>query len=223
MKDIKKVIKEIKEYIDTDISEIVEYHENKNRKEKRGCGHHSIACLIFCCIDYLSAIVYGKKNANPVKFMEEYFKNDYKQKALLIYKMWRHGTVHENDPKVLTDGSKYVGWCSVLLSAEENRKEHLKVYLKKDNPKQYCIVLNLPQLLIDLKNSIEKLIGSLNTNDKLLYSLSKNYEKMTKAKNVNSINKLKEQFNNAIKIAAPNKVLDQKGCVRDKQKYAHDK
>ncbi|MCK5161732.1 MAG: hypothetical protein KAQ99_09190 [Candidatus Aureabacteria bacterium] len=218
MKDIKQVIEEIKKYIDTDISEIIEYHENKNSQEKRNRGHHSIACLIFCCIDYLSAVVYGKNNANPVKFIEEYFKDDYKQKALLVYKIWRHGTVHENDPKILTDGNRDLGWCTVLLSSDKNKKEHLRVFQKENNPNQYCIVLNLPQLVIDLKDSIEKLIGNLNSDYKLSGSLSKNYRKMTKAENVNSINKLKQQFDNAINIVVPNKVLDQKGCVKNKQK-----
>ena len=214
MKDIKKVIEGLEKYIDTDISEIIAYHEKKNSQEIRKCGHHSIACLIFCCVD-LSAIVYGKNNANPVKFIKEYFKDAYKQKSLLVYKMWRHGTVHENDPKVFTNGHNYLGWCTVLLSAEENRKEHLKVYPKEDNLSQYCIVLNLPQLLINLKDSIEKLSKNLNANDKLLRSLSENYEEMTKPEPVKKENKLADQFDQAINIADIKKAIDKNGLVKD--------
>jgi hypothetical protein len=130
-------------------------------------GFHSVPREVFCYLDYISAIRYGENSTtNAIRFIEKYLGNKnirYKHYGKLLYEMWRHGTVHEFDPKRLKHSSKKysVGWQTNNDSGKEERACHLecfKVFGKSDT---FLLNVNLFQLVDDFVGSVQALISEL--------------------------------------------------------------
>ncbi len=141
-------------------------------------GIHSIPRDVFCYIDYLGSVRYGLRdeNNNPattehaVNFIEEYFfkvNPKYKDIGRLIYTMWRHGTVHEYDPKVLINSSQdsLIGWLANKSPNPNNTACHLMCLKYDDSDDEFTIVMNLFQLVEDLLSALKIFIKELKLSD----------------------------------------------------------
>ena len=95
--------------INNDLVKVLRFHS------KVGGGFHSIPREAFCYIDYLGSLRYGppSQSKKAISYIENYLgkiNNRYVGVGRLIYELWRHGTVHEFDPKSLIHS------CKELLS-----------------------------------------------------------------------------------------------------------
>jgi hypothetical protein len=82
-------------------------------------GFFEIPHLALTYVDYLAGLSSGKgpghKFSDAIEFMRSYFPDSYRHPAPWLIVQYRHGLVHEYDPKVIAmqDGPK-VGWALVL-------------------------------------------------------------------------------------------------------------
>jgi len=152
-----------------DVRDIALYH-SRHYKGKQA-GFFGVPRQVFCYIDYLGYVAYGGKNKNTinaVNFIEEFFPGIYKDYAGLLYSMWRHGTVHQYEPKsyfATFENSREmvvsVRWLSCNDSKQENRKEHMKFYSMENRNRDIILVINTCQLVDDLILALDKFIEKL--------------------------------------------------------------
>jgi len=172
---------EILESIDTDLMIPLRLHE----KENRG-GFFSISRQVFCYIDYLGALSYGVNHTNnAVRFMNKYFaavNPKYSGKCEILYKMWRHGTVHQFAPKIYkSEISNFkFHWGANNTSLEINRKWHLDCFCRDKKPGYYNWFINLFELVEDLKKSIKIFICDLESDISYFKKVKNNYEKLSR-------------------------------------------
>jgi len=171
----------IMDTIEADLMLALRAHE----REDRG-GFLSISRHVFCYIDYLGALSGNGKNStdNAVNYMETYFarvNGEYRGKSRLMYEMWRHGTVHEYDPKVFEsrDRSFELRWGANNTSVEHNRRWHLKCLCRASNPGSYHWFMNLFQLVDDLRASIREFAADLEGDAQLLAKAQRNLKKLS--------------------------------------------
>ena len=173
---------DIVESIEADLMLPLRAHE----REDRG-GFHGIARQVFCYVDYLGALMVNGENStkNAVKYMQKYFthaNSAYSDKCDLMYSMWRHGTVHEYDPKVFKsdEGRFRLGWGANNSSKSENRKWHLKCFCREGERDRYHLFINLFELVEDLKKSIRYFVRDLEFEDDYLEAARRNLEKLSR-------------------------------------------
>jgi len=93
---------------------------------KTRSGFFSVPELVLTCVDYLGALYVGwnnekAKNGRPIftssSKAEEYLRDvfgqvfsEYKIRGDLLWEIYRHGTVHLNEPKTLQNGAKRISW-----------------------------------------------------------------------------------------------------------------
>lgn len=208
-KSVVKYLKtDIKVSIENDVKKIVRYHE----RIKVG-GYHSIPRLVFCYVDYLGSLVYGpdKPTVHAIQYIENYFEKEYKNKSALLFIMWRHGTVHEYDPKVLKlkFGKLKLGWLTNISSKKHNKKDHLSVFNRYGVKKTRYFKINANKLVDDLLESLSRLVKDLEANKAKKRKAQKNFKEVSSIKiiqslHVNAIVKrdVESQFkNNTQKIA----------------------
>jgi hypothetical protein len=114
--------------------------------------------------------------------------------------MWRHGTVHEFDPKRLNHSSKKysVGWQTNNDSGKEERACHLerfKVFGKSDN---FLLNVNLFQLIDDFVRSVHLLISELKKSKNIRTKCQRNYTEISRQLSVKELkksNKIKRSLN----------------------------
>ena len=88
----------LRQSIINDVRDVAHYHAHPRRKTE--AGFFSVPREVFCYVDFLGHIAFGKDNTeSAVAFIRSYFPPVYHDCAVLIYSMWRHGTVHEYKPK----------------------------------------------------------------------------------------------------------------------------
>ena len=99
MRDI-NYLENVRTSIVRDVKDVAIYH-SRHYKGK-SAGFFSIPRQVFCYVDYLGFVAFGgDSTTRAVGFIEKYFPKNYKDFAELLYSMWRHGTVHEYEPKSL--------------------------------------------------------------------------------------------------------------------------
>ena len=174
-------LNEILKTIDDDLVLALNSHE----KEKRG-GFMSIPRSVFCCVDYLGALTLNGKTgtANAVKYMEKYFiaaNSKYDGKCLVLFDMWRNGTVHQYTATTYNSEKKGFNllWGANNSSEEHNRKSHLKCFCMKDNPDSYYWFINLFDLIEDLKSSINHLLRDIQLNPSDLSTMEENFKTLS--------------------------------------------
>jgi hypothetical protein len=172
----------IMDTIETDLMLPLRAHERENRG-----GFLSISRQVFCYIDYLGALAGNGKNStdSAVSYMETYFvrvNDDYRDKSRLMYEMWRHGTVHEYDPKVFESKSHgfELRWGANNTSVAHNRRWHMKCLCRESAPGSYHWFINLFQLADDLKSSIGEFAADLESDPDLLAKARKNLKKLSR-------------------------------------------
>lgn len=196
MKLILKHLDDIEISIKNDLLDVIRFHERKEKRTKVMGGFHNIPRSVFCYIDHLGELVFNHEindtSLRAVRYMEEYFvgKNAvlYKKLGALIYVMWRHGTVHEYDPKTLKLGTNYLLWLTVMSPKKENRRNHLKIFRMERKKKCiYYLCVNNDQLIDDLIDSVHILKERLRKDTKLKKVVVENYKKISKHKQINEL------------------------------------
>ncbi len=179
---------EILESIESDLMLALRVHERENRG-----GFLSISRQVFCYLDYLGALAADGKNTsdNAVAFMVKYLAQinpEYSGKCKLLYYMWRQGTVHEYDPKVISSINEqfYIHWGANNSSKLLNRKWHLKCLCNKGKPNHYRWFINLFVLVEDLQASIKHFISDLESDEGYLSKVKDNYTELSKEINLDS-------------------------------------
>jgi len=92
---------------------------------KTRAGFFSVPKLVLTCVDYLGALYVGwnneRKNGRPVftsgpkakAYLRDLFGQvypEYKTHGDLLWEIYRHGTVHLNEPKILQNGARTISW-----------------------------------------------------------------------------------------------------------------
>ena len=194
--------------IKNDLIVVLEFHE----RQQSG-GFHSIPREVFCYIDYVATLCYGSASSkNATQFIEQYLgkiDSRYEQYGKLLYEMWRHGTVHEFDPKILKHSTEkyYIGWQTNNDSPPGNRECHLECFKVTEKNDRYLLNINLFQLVDHLVEAIRAFIDEIRANDIIQRQVQKNYEDISREMPVNDIPKknqtikriLDEQIATAIK------------------------
>ena len=188
----KKIIKylenDLKDSIINDVRDVAHYQAHPRRKKK--AGFFSIPRDVFCYVDYLGKISFGKGNTESAEnYIKEYFPSKYYDYAELIYSMWRHGTVHEYKPKTYyadyqnhTPKRIRVAWLSNNDNKKETRKKHLKFFPMEGKRDTICLWINTCQLVDDLLGSLSNFIKKLRTDKELEKECQQRFDEASKEK-----------------------------------------
>lgn len=171
----------ITESIEADLMLPLRAHEQADRG-----GFFSITRQVFSYIDYLGALAGDGQNTtkSAVAYMEKYFSlanPAYTGTCCLLFFMWRHGTVHEYDPKVVVSHVHgfHLRWGANNTSEAENRKWHLKCLCRASEPNTYHWFINLFELVDDLKKSVNHFVIELKSNQMQLERAEQNLSKLS--------------------------------------------
>ncbi len=99
-----------------------------------------------------------------------------------MYSMWRHGTVHEYDPKIFKSNAKQfrLVWGANNSSRAENRKWHLACFCKENESNCYYWFINLFELVDDLKESVRYFISDLEFDEAYFTKARNNLQKLSR-------------------------------------------
>ena len=222
-KSILAHIIQINDSIQNDLLIELRTHGEQNRG-----GFLSLPRQVFCYFDYLGALASNGKNStkNAVEFMEKYLtrtNSEYKDKCNLLYFMWRHGTVHEFDAKIITSSidNFHIKWGSNNSPEERNRKWHLKLLCSEYQADNYYWFINLFELVENLQDSLKYFIEDLENDSQYLKRVRDNYKKISKE--VDLITKDQLLLKEAkLLIDATAGVIDKKLQVREEFKSKSD-
>jgi len=174
--------------INNDLIAVVKFHEGTNG------GFHSVPREVFCYIDYISVLRYGLPNSSTkaIRFIEKYLgsmNGRYKHFGKLLYEMWRHGTVHEFDPKALRHSSKKysIGWQTNNDSGKEERACHLECFKVKGKSDTFLLNVNLFQLVDDLVQAIHVFAAELKRTEKRRAEAQRYYNEISKQLSVKDL------------------------------------
>ena len=172
---------DILDSIEADLMLPLRAHERENRG-----GFFSISRQVFSYIDYLGALATDGANStnNAVAYMEKYFSpanSAYAGRCNLLYSMWRHGTVHEYDPKVFVSQAHAfrLRWGANNTSIALNRKWHLKCLCRASQLGSYNWFINLFELVEDLRKSVMYFIADLEVDQAYLQRAKENLVKLS--------------------------------------------
>lgn len=167
MRDI-KYLEDVRTSIVRDVKDVAIYH-SRHYKGK-SAGFFSIPRQVFCYVDYLGFVAFGGYSTNgAVQFIEKYFPNNYRGFADLLYAMWRHGTVHEYEPKSLFAKFRNrpmlvsVSWLSNNSNQKIHRRRNLKFYSVKGSNRDVRLIINTCQLIDDLLMALDYFLKDLQT------------------------------------------------------------
>ena len=175
--------------INNDLIAVLNFHEGGIG------GFHSVPREVFCYIDYIAAIRYGENSStNAIRFIEKYLGSEnvrYKHYGKLLYEMWRHGTVHEFDPKGLKHSSKKysIGWQTNNDSGKEERACHLECFKVFGKSDRYLLNVNLFELVDDFVASVHMLIADLKKSKNKLPECQRNYTEISRQLSVKELAK----------------------------------
>lgn len=204
---------DLRQSIINDVRDVAHYHAHPRRKVN--AGYFSIPREVFCYVDFLGQLAFGKGNTESAeKFMKNYFPSNYKNYAELIYSMWRHGTVHDYKPK--TYYAEYpnqspkkirVYWLSNNGNKKKLRKEHLKFFSMIGKRGTIYLCVNNCQFVDDLLLALNSYIKTLEKDNKLKRDCQKRLAKTLKSSPYNSIrrNASRQTVYNQILLAWKNK------------------
>lgn len=173
--------------INNDLMAVLQFHDGGIG------GFHSVPREVFCYIDYIAAIRYSKNSStNAIRFIETYLgrKNvRYKHYGKLLYEMWRHGTVHEFDPKRLKHSSKKhsIGWQTNNNSRKQERACHLECFKVFGESDKFLLNINLFELADDFASSVRTLITELKKSKNIRTECQKNYTEISKQLSVQEL------------------------------------
>jgi hypothetical protein len=154
-------------------------------------GYFSTPRLVLSCVDYLGALYCGWNptqkwnNGRPkftagwksIKYLKEIFGEvfpDYRVRAELLWEMYRNGTVHLVEPKVLKNGPSTIHW-NIFKGALNQRMidtgrggSIIQRYVShlvpiQLSPNDWELPLGICCLYQDLENSLDKYANHIQT------------------------------------------------------------
>jgi hypothetical protein len=210
------------ESIEADLMLPLRVHERENRG-----GFLSISRQVFCYVDYLGALAANGENStkNAVAYMERYFTRAnpaYSGKCNLMYNMWRHGTVHEYDPKVFVSaaGGFRLRWGANNTSVAHNRKWHLKCLCRGSEPGCYHLFINLFELVDELRKSVVYFAADLELEEKYLEKARRNLKRVSSEFDLDKKQKIDLLSEANAVVTAAVGIIDDRGKVIRKFKDA---
>jgi len=177
-------------------------------------GYFSVPKLVLSCVDYLGALYGGwnneyyggkpqfTKTSKAVKYIQDIFGQvfaDYKVRAELLWQMYRHGTIHLNEPKVLQNGAKTIEWF-IFKAGSGERMIIGKVPTGIGQSVQMPVSHLVPMEITGLPNAWILPIGTTCLYEDLLRSLDV-YAQMIQS-NLNLENKFRNTVNEMVKPEA---------------------
>lgn len=166
--------KNVRDSIINDVKDIAVYHSRHYRG--KSAGFFSIPRQVFCYVDYLGCLAFGYESGTKaaIKFIHTYFPEKYQSFAELIYSMWRHGTVHEYEPKCLFAGFPgeremvvAVSWAASNSNRAKERKKNMTFVREKGSSRHLLLIVNICQLADDLLFSLDNFIKALKKDKKM--------------------------------------------------------
>lgn len=165
-------IEQIKEYLRGDIKKSIVNDVfpclNLDREES---GHFAVPRLVLCYADFLGYLYTNVSlSKSAVKFIRDCFgeiNSDYKKYGGLLYFAYRHGTVHEYEPKTIEmSNGQIIKWIigkerTFFWEVDGNYYTHLK-------PKNSRFPISIKCLYDDLLKSIEVFIHKIESNSDLV-------------------------------------------------------
>jgi len=161
--------KDLKRSIENDIKRVALYHSRRYRGIQ--AGFFSIPRNVFSVVDYLGYIDSGDDGSTrrAENFIKKYFPNKYHEYAELLVAIWRHGTIHQYQPKSYM--AEYPGrlpknirikWLSNNSNTKINRKENLRTYsMQGKRTTKVYLVLNNCQLVDDLLAALTTFVSNV--------------------------------------------------------------
>jgi hypothetical protein len=163
-------------------------------------GYFSIPKLVLSCVDYLGALYEGwngerdSRTRRPIFTSSQkathYIQNvlgqvfyEYRTRGALLWEIYRHGTVHLNQPKTLQYGAETIGWLIIKGGFEERTFivqlpttggqkinkwiAHLVPDLYPNTTNEWFLPLSTTCLYEDLLKSLDVYIDMINKNPNL--------------------------------------------------------
>lgn len=164
--------------------------KTKNEDGEIG-GYFAVPVLVFTLVEYLGVLYAGKDSKKSgsekaVTFIRKYFGQinlRYEEIGGLLYDMFRHGSVHEREPKhyIYPDNNAF-GW---ELAKDEKELKHLTI------DKGFHLVLSIDDLYDDLLKSVQLFSYDLKRSIGLRAKFIGAYNQMKKPKKVTLIKRRK--------------------------------
>ncbi len=153
-------------------------------------GYFSTPRLVLSCVDYLGALYCGwrtieQQGGRPVftatpksiKYLEDIFGEvfaEYRVRAKLLWKIYGHGTVHLNEPKILTNGIQTIPWYLFKAGLTERMtgmrggtigiKDVITHLVPKEfEPGEWILPVGISCLYQDLEDSLDKYANHIKT------------------------------------------------------------
>lgn len=165
-----KYLENIRTSIVNDVKDVATYH-SRHYKSK-SAGFFSIPRQVFCYVDYLGFVAFGENSTNgAVCFIQKYFPKNYEPFAELLYSMWRHGTVHQYEPKSFFANFDArpvlvtVNWLSNNSNHKSQRRRNMKFYSVRGSNRDVRLVINTCQLVDDLIFALDSFIQDLKSTE----------------------------------------------------------
>ena len=209
--------------VETDIVRVATYHGRRQWVDD--AGHFSIPRDVFCCVDHLGYIASGDESstARGVKFIAKYFPQRYRDRAELVWAMWRHGVVHEYKPlsyrvplSAASAGKVEVRWVSTNHNRKKERAQQMLSFAADSEPDTVLIVSNTCQLADDLLEALDRFISDLKADPVLCRECSERVAVLSAVRNYTDVKgKSKDRVKNEVARAWTSKggLLDKKGNV----------
>jgi hypothetical protein len=144
----------------------------------RGGAPHAVAREVFCYADYLGRLYTGLNENVGERFRQflcgvlGLIDEGYRTHAGQLYEMYRNGTVHEFDPKTLTDGKRDLAWleyggdrsAAITLPghAEAIAVTHLKALRFDGDAQHWHLPVSGPCLVDDLIAATQQMAELVN-------------------------------------------------------------
>jgi hypothetical protein len=168
----------LKQAVINDFSTAMNAYLKDLQMTKVGKGFFGSLRIIFPTITFLGALYKGKDESdNAVAFMEDYLgaiNPLYEELSDLIYKIYRHGLMHTQMPKVITINNWIVGWKIIYDDSKQLQIECVG--------QSVLIPISPNSLFHDLINAIDSYINDFDSKEgnELLESFKKGFIEMAK-------------------------------------------
>lgn len=209
-------LRDVRRSIETDVINVAHYHSHPCRRDKSG-GHFSVPRDVFCYVDHLGYLAYGNRGSTvrAVKFMKDYFPSKYKNVADTVYAMWRHGTVHQYEPKLFMVSNSpdiVIKWVSTNHNRTKERQQHLLPFRMNGKDDTVYLVVNICQLADDLLQALNDFENDLVKNTVRIGLCSQYLETIRKPEEIDhNKQKLSAQIKDLYKKRGG--LLDNKGNI----------
>lgn len=155
-------------------------------------GYFSVPRLVLSCVDYLGALYCGWKStectrsgrprftasSKAIRYLEEIFGQvfgEYRVRGKLLWEIYRNGTVHLNEPKVLKNGANTIKWYLFKGNLTERmhvrtgigQVSHLIPVPSPGHPNDWFLPVGISCLYQDLQDSLNKYADLIQTNPTL--------------------------------------------------------